>query len=98
MELSVALDITASSELSHRADLLEASLDDEVVLLSVERGSYYCLDDIGSDVWRLTAEPRRAGDVIAALTKIYEADEATIAADLFPLLREMAAEGLIDVG
>jgi Coenzyme PQQ synthesis protein D (PqqD) len=90
-------DITEISSISRRRDLLEATLDDEVILLSVERGFYYSLDDIGSDIWQRIVTPCRVVDLCEALSKDYDADETTVANDVLPLLREMVSEGLIDV-
>jgi len=95
--VGIVQEVTETSSLRRGRDLLEATLDDEVILLSVERGFYYSLDDIGSDIWRRIVTPCRASDLFAALSKDYDADAATVARDVLPLLREMAAEGLIDV-
>lgn len=91
-------EVTEGCSISRGADLLEATLDDEVILLSVERGYYYSLDDIGSDIWGRIGTPCRASDLFEALSKDYDADAATVARDVLPLLREMASEGLIEVG
>jgi len=41
----------------HRDDtLLSAVIDGEVVLMSVEKGRYYALDAIASDIWELLIE------------------------------------------
>jgi hypothetical protein len=95
--LGIVQEVTETSSLRRGHDLLEATLDDEIILLSVARGYYYSLDDIGSDIWHRIVTPCRAAALFEALAKDYDADEATIARDVLPLLREMASEGLIEV-
>ena len=76
-------------------DQLAAAVDDEVVILSVERGSYYGLDDIGSDIWERLAQPIRVDDLCQALTNKYDADSAVIRSDVLQLLERLVSEGLV---
>ena len=78
-------------------DQLAATVDQEVVILSVERGSYYGLDDIGSEIWQRLANAVRVDALCASLTEKYDADRATIERDVLHLLEKLAAEGLISV-
>ena len=42
---------------------LAATVDQEIVILSVERGSYYGLDDIGSEIWQQMARLARCASM-----------------------------------
>lgn len=79
-------------------DQLAATVDQEIVILSVERGSYYGLDDIGSDVWQQMAKPVSVGALCDALAAKYDADRATIERDVFGLLEKLVEQGLVSVG
>lgn len=74
---------------------LAATVDQEIVILSVERGSYYGLDDIGSEIWQQMATPVSVGALCDALEAKYEADRATIERDVLALLESLVAEGLV---
>ncbi len=78
-------------------DQLAATVDQEVVILSVERGSYYGLDDIGSEIWQRLANAVRVDALCASLAEKYDADQATIERDVLHLLEKLSAEGLISV-
>jgi Coenzyme PQQ synthesis protein D (PqqD) len=87
--------LSLSSLVRWSDDQLAATVDQEVVILSVERGSYYGLDDIGSDIWQQMATPVSVGALCDALVGKYEADRATIERDVLALLETLVAEGLV---
>ncbi len=62
-----------------------------------DRDRYYGLDDIASDIWRRIDRPQRVGDLIAALVKDYDGDEARIAEDVAALLDHLRNEDLIGI-
>jgi Coenzyme PQQ synthesis protein D (PqqD) len=76
---------------------IAAPVDEEIVILSVERGSYYGLDDIGSDIWQRLETRVRVDALCNALIEKYEGDRATIERDVLQLLGDLAADGLISV-
>jgi len=79
------------------SDLISAPVDDEVVVLSVERGKYYGLDEIGSDIWRRLDSPVNVDALCQDLAAKYAADHQTIERDVLALLQDLLAEGLVMV-
>ncbi|MEA2993177.1 MAG: hypothetical protein QOD40_2097 [Alphaproteobacteria bacterium] len=75
--------------------VLTAEVDGEIVMLSIERGQYFGLDDIGSDIWKRIDPPCSFLDLVDRLAADYEADRATIAADVRVLLGRMAAQDAV---
>ncbi len=67
-----------------------ATLQDEIVMMHVETGRYYNLDEIGSDIWRRLESPRTFGDLVNLLVVDYDAERAVIAEDVRKLLSIMA--------
>ena len=78
--------------------ILTGGISSETVMMSVESGRYYGLDDIGSAIWQRLEAPRRFGDLVDQLAADYDADRATIADDVRTLLAEMAMHGLVTLG
>jgi len=87
--------LSLSSLVRWSDDQLAATVDQEIVILSVERGSYYGLDDIGSEIWQQMATPVSIGALCDALAAKYDADRATIERDVLTLLETLVAEGLV---
>jgi hypothetical protein len=78
-------------------DAVATEVNDEVVLMHLERNQCYGLGSTGSDIWRRLGEPTPVADVVAGLRSIYDAPPGEIETDVLRTLREFAAEGLIDV-
>lgn len=70
-------------------------VDGELVLLSVQKNSYFGTDPVGTRVWQLLESPRTRQDLCAVLIKEYEVDADQCARDLRPFLDELQAEGLV---
>lgn len=78
--------------------LLVAGVRDETVMMDTESGHYYGLDDIGSEIWRRIEKPSTFGVLVDALVADYDADRATIAADVRALLTQMAKHDVVKLG
>jgi hypothetical protein len=75
--------------------VLTAEVDGEIVMMSIEHGRYFGLDDIGSDIWKRIEPPCSFAALIDGLAEDYEADRATIAADVQNLLGRMAEQDVV---
>ncbi len=89
--------LTTVSVLCRSAGPLAAEVDGEVVLMSLERGNYYGLDEIGSDIWRRLEQPIRVADLVTALTADYDGDPAMIERDVLDLLTRLLDNGLVEL-
>jgi hypothetical protein len=74
---------------------MSSPVDDELVMMDLERGVYYSLDRVGADIWSRLAEPQAVAALCAQLMQKYEVDQATCEADVLAVLNEMAANGLL---
>jgi hypothetical protein len=76
---------------------LSTSLGGEVVILSLERGVYYGLRDVGVYVWELLKTPRRVDELLGYILDQYHVTRETAEADLQALLSDLAAHELIEI-
>jgi hypothetical protein len=88
-------DIVDSTIISRSPSVLTAEVDGEVVMMSIQQGQYFGLDDIGSDIWKRIEPPCSFAALIDGLTADYEADRATILADVQGLLHRMAEQDVV---
>jgi hypothetical protein len=72
-------------------------VNDEVVLMNLERDRCYGLGTTGSDIWRKLKSPIRVSDLSTELSQIYDSAPGQVEADVLRTLKEFAAEGLIEV-
>lgn len=88
--------LTRETVLCRSARPLAAEVDGEVVLMSVEHGKYYGLDDIGSDIWRRLEQPLRIADLVAALSADYDGEATVIERDVLELFARLLDDGLVE--
>lgn len=89
--------LTLNSVVSRNADVIEAEIDGERVMMSIETGQYYGLDAIASRIWSLLETPQSVQAICAALISQYQVDEAQCAADVSLFLEQMIGYGVIRV-
>ena len=69
---------------------------DELVILNLESGHYFGLDEVGARMVELIGEHGEIDKVVACLTEEYDANEAQIKAGLEELLGELKKNKLIE--
>jgi hypothetical protein len=77
--------------------VLMQDLDGETVLLNLDNGHYYGLDEIGSIVWQQMMKGKTVESCLPTLLVEYEVDEAVLRSDLEALLRDLCQQGLVSV-
>tara|TARA_B100000029_G_C16874648_1_gene704360 strand:- start:14 stop:373 length:360 start_codon:yes stop_codon:yes gene_type:complete len=78
-------------------DVVVSQLDDELVMMSIEKGQYYGLDDIGSRVWELINEPRSISSICDVLVSEFDVVRTECEHDMVEWLSELAGENLIQI-
>ena len=76
---------------------LSCELDADTVILHLDSGFYYGLNDVGASIWKLLQEPRRLSDLREAILAEYDVDGATCQRDLEAVLQRLTEAGLVEV-
>jgi hypothetical protein len=87
--------ITEATLIWRSPAVLAAEADGEIVMMSIEHGRYFGLDDIGSDIWKRIEQPCSFAALVDALAADYEAERGNIAADVTALLGQMAEQDAV---
>ena len=77
--------------------VLSAEIDGEVVVLGVERGRYYGLDEIGAEIWRRIEAPISVETLCDDLAALYSAQPGEILNDVIELLAQLQAEDVVEI-
>lgn len=78
-------------------DQLSCDLAGEAAVLNMKTGLYYCLNPMGAWIWNLVQQPKTVQELRDALLREYEVQSTRCEADLFVLIEQLQAEGLIEV-
>nr|5V1U_A Chain A, TbiB1 [Thermobaculum terrenum ATCC BAA-798]5V1U_B Chain B, TbiB1 [Thermobaculum terrenum ATCC BAA-798]5V1U_C Chain C, TbiB1 [Thermobaculum terrenum ATCC BAA-798]5V1U_D Chain D, TbiB1 [Thermobaculum terrenum ATCC BAA-798]5V1V_A Chain A, TbiB1 [Thermobaculum terrenum ATCC BAA-798]5V1V_B Chain B, TbiB1 [Thermobaculum terrenum ATCC BAA-798] len=76
--------------------VVSAHIDDEVVLLHLQTGTYFGLDAVGSRIWSLLEEGKRPEEIVDAICAEYSVDRPTVERDLRDFLRALANKELLE--
>ena len=74
---------------------VEATVDDQVVLLSPLDFSYHALDPIGARIWMLLDTPQSVNELVIQLVDTFAVDEQTCRADVAPFIARMTEIGVV---
>jgi hypothetical protein len=87
--------LTSDTLVKRSDDVIDAEIDNEIVVLSIAQGTCYGLNRVGSRIWNLLTKPSRIGDLCTTLLSEYEIDASECERQVLDLLEELRAEGLI---
>jgi hypothetical protein len=89
--------ITLSSRVSAAKDQISSSLGDEEVILHLQSGTYYGLNEVGTRIWHLLQKPKPVSEIYEQLLLEYEIDAGQCERDVLALLQQLADQHLIEV-
>jgi len=89
--------LEATSTLVRSPRPLTATVDDEIVMLSPDRGAYFGLNAVASRIWSLLGEPVTIDALCVALTAEYQVDELTCRREVLAFLRELDRAELVEI-
>jgi hypothetical protein len=76
-------------------EVLEAPVDDELVLLDLTAGTYFGVNESGSAIWGLLRRRCSAADAAAELSARFDVDAGRARADVDRFVGRLASAGLI---
>jgi len=78
-------------------DVVSRELEGEAVMLNLESGVYFGLDEVGTRIWALIQEDGSLRTVFEAMRREYDVAPATLESDLVRLVDELRVKGLVTV-
>lgn len=89
--------ILLSDIVEANADLMMADLEGEAVLLNIQSGRYFGLNEVGTSIWSLIKEPQSVSEILGALSQIYDAPAEALHHDVLTFLNDMEKRSLLHV-
>lgn len=89
--------ITGSSVVEAKKEQISTDLGGEVVILGLESGQYYSLNDVGTRIWDLVQGPKTVFELRDTIVGEYDVEPERCEQDVLEVLKHMASEGLIEV-
>jgi hypothetical protein len=91
------LPITLASQVVASKNQVSTELGGEAVILGVDEGEYFGLNEVGARVWALVQAPVLVSAICETIGNEYEVNQAECERDVLELLTDLRGKGLIDV-
>ena len=95
--MSEELPIQRETKLRRSEKILFSEIDQDKVMIDLERGAYVGLNPVAGEIWDLLETPQTSQQVIQKLLEVYEIDEATCQIETLEVLQRMARLGLVEL-
>jgi len=89
--------ISANSLLTKSEGYIYNEIDDEIVILNVNKGTYYNLSKVGSDIWILLEKPHTFIQIVNYLTSKYAVELDRCINETSEYLEHLLKDGLIKI-
>ena len=76
---------------------LYSEIDSEAVILDVDSGTYFGLNEVSNRIWQLLQTPTDSEQLIAQILEEYEVAPEEVREDVLSLLNDMSNAGLVEV-
>ena len=70
-------------------------IDDEAIIIKLEKGVYYSLNELGSIIWKMIVEKNTSSSIVDYIHANYEVEISQVEQDVKNLLDKMYEEQLI---
>ena len=78
-------------------NMVDAPVGEGAVILQLQNGQYYALDEVGLRIWNLLKTPVTVEDIEAVLLQEYDVDPEECHREVVRLVSELMTEGLVEV-
>lgn len=78
-------------------DVVFRELDGEAVILNLQTGTYFGLDEVGTRIWNLIHRHGSLRQAFETLLEEYQVAPEVLEGDLFRLVGELCEKGLVNV-
>lgn len=95
--MSTAPTLTAQSTVVRSPDQVSGDLDGKVVLLSIENGEYYNINEVGSRIWALLVKPITVAELVGLLTDEFEITPELCQQEALTFLEQLSKDKLLKI-
>ena len=89
--------INLDTVINKNLEIDDTDLDGEKVMMNLDKGEYFMMNEVGSRIWYLIIEPINVKGIIEALLSEYEVDEETCTDTVIEFLGRLNNAELISI-
>ena len=89
--------VNLDSVVSKNEEIDDTDLDGEKVMMNLDKGQYFMMNEVGSRIWEIISEPINVKEIISTLRNEYEVDEETCKDTVIEFLGRLDNADLISI-
>ena len=87
--------LSQNSQVQRNPKLLANQMDGEIVMMSIDNGEYYGLDEVGSRIWELMETPVTVHNLVEQLMNEFDVDYDDCLRDTQEFLEDLLEKDLV---
>ena len=97
MNFKLVKEIELETKVSKNLDIDDTDLDGEKVMMNLDKGEYFMMNEVWSRIWEIISEPINVKEIINTLRNEYEVDEETCKDTVIEFLGRLDNADLISI-
>ena len=89
--------INLDTVINKNLEIDDTDLDGEKVMMNLDKGEYFMMNEVGSRIWEIISEPINVKEIISTLRNEYEVDEETCRDTVIEFLGRLNHADLISI-
>ena len=89
--------INLNTIINKNLEIDDTDLDGEKVMMNLDKGEYFMMNEVGSRIWEIISEPVNVKGIIDTLRSEYEVDEETCKDTVIEFLGRLNDAELISI-
>ena len=89
--------VNINSVITKNQEIDDTDLDGEKVMMNLDKGQYFMMNEVGSRIWEIISEPINVKEIISTLRNEYEVDEETCKDTVIEFLGRLDNADLISI-
>jgi hypothetical protein len=89
--------VTGSTIVVAVKDQIFSEVAGEVVILHLQQGVYYGLNNVGARIWQLIQQPRTVDEVCDLIAQEFDAPKTQIERDVAALFDDLLSRGMVEI-
>ena len=93
--MTITKKLNLDSVVQRYSDLIDAEVDEDIVMVNVETGFYYAVADVAREIWQAIEHPTKISDLIDHLAATYDVNRSACEEQTLSFLEGLLAERLL---
>lgn len=89
--------INLDTVINKNLEIDDTDLDGEKVMMNLDKGEYFMMNEVGSRIWEIISEPINVKEIINTLRNEYEVEEETCKDTVIEFLGRLNHADLISI-